>query len=695
MADRSASDNHWSELAIPLTIGTLFFLINLRWIYLFRTGQPLDIDEAGYLSISLGYFSALTSGGLGSWIAALEAPSTHAPVTTVLSSIAYAILVPHPLVGFLVILSFGLVTVLSTYFLGKVIGGRRLAILSSIVVACSPIIINYSRSYHFAGPATAVAMFGLLALAKSERLSRFSWSIVFGVCVGLLPLTRTMAIAFVPAFAVAAIIQAAYGEDRRRRLYILVLSLGIALLTAAIWYVPNGRLVFQYLFSFGYGPRAASYGPGQESVLGLQNLLFFLQTLGAYVYLPNFALILSGLALLTLRVISRWRTAGFREGFDAILLSPALPAALLVLEGALALASSQNKGSAFIAPLVPPMLLLAVWGWTGWEMPRVWQRLASALVIAVAIISLVPSLDLRLRAARPWLTEMPFIGGIYVTDGRGTIQKYEAAGGYSTDDPRRPISAPGGSEWMKTIAASAERIGEASGDGTMPIAMAIRHYLFNTNTLHLARLLAGKRQLLIWGIETDVIGDTVPAYSTWLTSRTYPCFLLTSSAGKGEMVPAVNVENMERAASNAGFRTIDEWPLPDYRRVKLWRSDNPGCGVKNVEAGDKFGQVRSLSSGELFVHPGAKTPTSFDVPIEGGWRALNLEIPEGVLKSCPDANGATVRVQIGGEEVWEGTIRPGQRETIELPGKDTRDVKFVVGNNGQPNCDHLRVKFVR
>jgi hypothetical protein len=406
-------------------------------------------------------------------------------------------------------------------------------------------------------------------------------------------------------------------------------------------------------------------------------------------------LILSGLALLTVRVVIRWRSAGLRDGFDSILRSPALPAALLVLEGALALASSQNKGSAFVAPLVPAMLLLAVWGWVGWDMPRVRQRFASALVIAVAIVSLVPSLDLRLRAAQPWLTNLPIIGGIYVTDGRGTIQKYEAAGGYSTDDPRRPISAAGGSDWMKTIAASAERIGGASSDGTLPIAMAIRHYLFNTNTLHLARLLAGKRQLLIWGIETDVIEDTVPAYSAWLTSRTHPCFLLTSSAGKGEIVPAVNVENMERAASDAGFKTIDEWPLPDARRVKLWRSDNPGCGVRNVEAGDKFGQVQSLSSNELFVHPGAKTPTRFDVTIDGAWRSLNLEIPERVLKSCPDANGATIRVQIGGDKAWEGTVRPGQRETVELPGEGARDVKFVVGNNGQPNCDHLRVKFVR
>ena len=87
------SDKSWVLLVICL----LFLAINLRWIYLFRAGQPLDIDEAGYLAISLNYYKALMDGGVGAWIASIEAPNIHAPLTMVLASLGYAIAAPDPL----------------------------------------------------------------------------------------------------------------------------------------------------------------------------------------------------------------------------------------------------------------------------------------------------------------------------------------------------------------------------------------------------------------------------------------------------------------------------------------------------------------------------------------------------------------------------------------------------------------------
>ena len=237
--------------------------------------------------------------------------------------------------------------------------------------------------------------------------------------IGLLPLTRTMAIAFVPALIAAGLVQVfAAEESRQRRLLAFSASLAFAALTAALWLVPNSASVFGYLLNFGYGARSAGHGVVQEHLLGFANLVYFVQTLGAYVYLANLLLILTGLALLLARTATLFCREGVAAGLRRLINSDALPPALLVLEGTLALASSQNKGSAFIAPLVPSMLILAAWGFLGWDKMRSLQLAAASLIVVVAAISAVPLLDLRLPLARPRLTELPVIGGIYVVDGR-------------------------------------------------------------------------------------------------------------------------------------------------------------------------------------------------------------------------------------------------------------------------------------
>ena len=126
MPTPSSAANRRTDITIVAAIGALFALINLRWIFLFRAGQPLEIDEAGYLAISLNYYKALMDGGFSAWIAAIEAPNIHAPLTMMLSSLAFALAVPNPVVGFAVIVGFGLLAIVSTYYLAELIGGRRL-----------------------------------------------------------------------------------------------------------------------------------------------------------------------------------------------------------------------------------------------------------------------------------------------------------------------------------------------------------------------------------------------------------------------------------------------------------------------------------------------------------------------------------------------------------------------------------------
>ena len=685
-----------SDVEILLVICIMFIVINFRWIYLFRRGQLFDIDEAGYLGISLVYFHALVNNGITSWIETIESSSPHAPFTMVISSLYYLVLGSSPLVGFLVIIFSGIVTIVCTYYLGMLIGGRRLGLWSSILVATSPIILNYTRSYHLALPITAVTTLALLALARSEQFANIKWALVFGIAVGLMPLTRTMAIAFVPALVLTACILAVIKpENRERRLVILALSLGVAILTAATWLGPNALPVFSYLTEFGYGARSAyhGYGPSQQSWIGLGNIIIFLQTLAEYVYLPNFVLIIIGICLLAFKLVQKLVRDGLKPSLISVINSKLFPPTVLIIEGTIALGSSQNKGSAFIAPLIPAMLLVSTYGLLSISSSKTWNHVTAGLIILVATMSSLPLVDLRIPAARPWTINVPLLGEVFVTDGRGTIQRYEAFGGYSTSNPTVPISSSTGSEWAKAIAATVQRLEQVSTEN-IPIGLALRHLLYNINTVNLSRLLSGKNQLPLRGIETDVIGDSVADYMGWLKAST-PCLLLTASAGVGEMLPAVNAEHMETAARDTGFSTIDQWPLPDGREAKLWKSSYPGCQQAKVQLGDRFGRVDRLSADELFVHPGQTTATSLEMPVDGSWRSLSLSIPKEVLQSCPDANGVHVLVESNAQRVWDGAVRPGSPETVSLPQDGDRALKLVVDSNGQPNCDHLHVKFVR
>lgn len=83
-----------------------------------------------------------------------------------------------------------------------------------------------------------------------------------GVCLGLIPLSRTMAVAYIPAIVLAVVIVVAAGHDRRVRLVNGCLAASASLVVSASWLAVNGngRLVWEYLTAFGYGAARDHYG---------------------------------------------------------------------------------------------------------------------------------------------------------------------------------------------------------------------------------------------------------------------------------------------------------------------------------------------------------------------------------------------------------------------------------------------------
>jgi len=116
---RPNKQERWHGLAL-IALCAAFLLIGARWIWLYRYGQPFDIDEAGYLSIALLDYHALVHKSLSGWLSAVErVGGIQAPLTPALAPLMFAIVGPDPLAGFIVVLFIATGIVIVTDHLGR------------------------------------------------------------------------------------------------------------------------------------------------------------------------------------------------------------------------------------------------------------------------------------------------------------------------------------------------------------------------------------------------------------------------------------------------------------------------------------------------------------------------------------------------------------------------------------------------
>jgi 4-amino-4-deoxy-L-arabinose transferase-like glycosyltransferase len=323
---------------VVVTLMGTFILLDAAWLWHFRHGQLLDIDEAGYIGIALQDYQSLAHGGVLAFLRTVTAPSIQAPVTTAAAALVFALIGPHVLAAFAVTVVSGALCIPAAYLLARALGMGRMALLPALLVATCPFIINYSRVFQFSMPTTFLATAALVCLLQSRRMTRLGWSILFGLCAGLLPLSRTMTVAFLPGL-LAGMLAYVYLDGRSkwgRQSKILAMALLAALLVAMTWFIPNGRYVFNYLTSFGYGGHAAEFSDGQDSI-GLTSLIFTIGALGNYICLPQFVLLLAALPAGFLLLARLYWQIGPGRALLTVLRHPSFPVLCFVAGDVLAL----------------------------------------------------------------------------------------------------------------------------------------------------------------------------------------------------------------------------------------------------------------------------------------------------------------------------------------------------------------------
>lgn len=565
---------HRFGLVVAAALGIMAVLPQLLWLVRYRAGHPFDIDEAGYISIALDQAAALRRGQLIDLGRVFLHHGPAAPLAPLLAAPILAVFGPDPSLAMAVPVLTLLGTLVATFAIARTLQRAPVAVLSTLMVAGLPVMIDYSRTFQFALPATACFTAALAMLARSRSLLSPRAMLLWGVCVGLMLLSRTMTVAFLPGLLVAAGLAWLASSDRVQAARNLGLGVMAMTAVAAPWYLGNWREVSGYLLGAGYGATSTQYQFATAPPLSLDGMTAFLyRQVNEYLYLPAALVLGAGLAAGLWRLAAWWDRCWetpIRTRMAHLARRPEVVIAVAVASGMAALMSSRNAGTGFIAPLLPAATVLAVC-----SLARLPHR--GLRVVALSLAALVGLWGVLAKSGIPPLDRgrlvvaVPMVGDTTVYLPAGPIQLYERDGGYGGYELERPRDD---ADWRPDERQAAELITSyARARGTSAICgFGFQDRFFNGNTLNLEARVGGREPIPCVGLDSLRDGSDGPAVERWLGAGGGASVnvLMTATGTSGEDASSVDPEVMTRGALAAGFYRIGQMTLPNRREVTFW-----------------------------------------------------------------------------------------------------------------------------
>jgi 4-amino-4-deoxy-L-arabinose transferase-like glycosyltransferase len=562
----------WTRLAankpLVLLVALVLALVlaDAVWLSAYRHGGAMNIDEAGYLNMSLNDYRALRQGGLSGFVTTINAQPTQAPLVPALAALAFLVRgQPTFLSAFAVQLLAYIIVIVATYSMGSLIADRWVGLVSALAAASLPIMVHYIHDYSFAVPAAAAASVAIWAGLRADwmRLKRFA--VVWGVALGAMLVARTMTIAFIPAFGLIAVLQVVASPQRKRSLIGVVCGLGAAVLVAGPWYLAQGYSVWKYLTSFGYGAASDRYGAARSLLSPMSWLSTARDNVNQHLWVPLAVVLVAGgvalVAMLTVRLVRRELPSA-----RATIGSPWFYLAVVVAEGLLALQSSRNVGSAFLAPLLPAMLVLAVAG-----LARACMRRRRCLCIALGVVaalclpSLITTTAFNAAAGQPVALDVPYLGSFNVVDLR---DQYLA---YASMQSELDLGDLRGAKWRRANDALMSAVDNATGGSAqMPFVFAFNHSLINANTLQWEELMYYGISPAIYLLSAAANGEAGYAAQLEGMLGSGHGVVLISSDPRGMFPPVLDQEAVRSSIAKAGFALSGLVPLPDGACVEVW-----------------------------------------------------------------------------------------------------------------------------
>jgi hypothetical protein len=560
-----------------LVVGVIA-VAHILWLVHFRTGLPLDIDEAGYLNFAFADRHGFATHGLLGFFDAVVRQRQYAPLVPMVAAPVLAVFGNSPVVGFSTQLVFLGALAAGGFGLGDALGGRRAGFLAGVIVVLSAGGFDFGRTFLFVLASTAFFTISVWALIKTERFARWTWSVAWGAATGLMLLSRTFTLAFLPALGLAATLLVLRGP-RPLRIPLRNLALGglIACGTAGWWYVPNISPLVRYLINNGYQTESQYYDTS-GSPAGIHFWTArLLQLLNQGLYLGPALILLVAVVI----AVSRWlrHQRGRRWRAADVLEWSATPFGTVVVVAAasyVSLTSSRTGGPGYAVPLIP--LVAALGGAALLLLPGAMRICLVVPLLAALLGSAITKTMVTGPLASPRCLTVPGIGCVTLTDGRGIAQQQLALLGMDATNPvQARRGAPGA--WARLPATVVGWIHDdaARAHVTPVVFFASRDRLLNTNTVGLAWWMRYGGPLLVGQLRPDDGGDTVANYYQWMDDprRGQPTFLLATDRSTFEYRPRVSQPRAEQAARLQGFVVVRAFRLPDGRTARLYERESP------------------------------------------------------------------------------------------------------------------------
>lgn len=573
MLKRLSDSQRWG-LAVA-GIALLLAALNLWWVFTFRGGYPFEVDEAGYTAFGLVNYLALDRGGIDAWWDAVQAQSTFAPLIPAMTSLLVWI---HPgvLNGFAVLTGFMVLLAMATYGIGSRLAGPKLGALAAVATATLPGTFVFSRVYVYALPVATLLACAVYALLRSDGLRSRRWAIACGLALGLMLLSRTMAIVFVPGVLLAAVLAAVIRsqDDLGHRLLNGALLVLTAVAVAATWYVRNLSSVVDYLTNYGYGNQAKFYGEQHGLVSWGRFRSVGEKIVGEDLFLPLALLILAALTALLVVVVKQLKPRDSRrERLRSLARSDAVVPALVVIVGYAALMSSRNGGNGFTIPLsvlLPPIAVLALRRFPKAAVP------ALVAFVSIAALNTVSTATVWSDASHTRSVSIPgFASSFPVTKGvPKAIFRIRA----QVDGPET-VFGDEDEEWSEASDRVADELRKLHGPhGEAPtVAFASRSRVLSSNAVQMASLLKFQEGLAVIQLEAEP-NNTTATYARQLRNPSFgtATVMVSIVPNTNDFPPVVSQRKAAVAARRTGLEKVARLRLPDGRRLFLWSTKSPG-----------------------------------------------------------------------------------------------------------------------
>lgn len=558
---------------LVLGVAVLLAVLDVWWVHHYRSGYPFDIDEAGYTTFGFIDYFGLHYGGINGWWEAIQHQPTFAPLVPALTSLTLHF-DQSVLNGFVVLAFFALVLTLFAYLLATYLVGPRLGAFAALVTATLPGVFAFSREYIFALPTATFLLISVYAIVRSDGLRRTWWSVGCGVAIGLMLLSRTMAIAYVPGILLAGVVPALLRADRSelvRRALNLVLTMVVAAAVAATWYARNIGSVVEYLTSYGYGHQSQFYGAQHATISWGRFRSVAEHMITEDLYLPLATIAIIALIALAVAAIVRLRgSSDPRATLRRLAASDAFSVCIVFIVGYGALMSSQNGGDGFTVPitvLLPTITVVAL---------RLYPR---ATVPAVAVVGLIALFNVvSMATIWKWASEGRYTNVPGLAESLPIVKgEPKTVFAIRQQFPGSEIEfGPRDALWLRADRKLDGILASFYGPQGEPpvVAFASRNRALNSNTLQLASIQKYQRGIPLEQFEIEEESeDTVAEYRKLLgeDGAGTATVLLTMSSEENDFPVPITQAKAEAAGRQLGFRKATSMTLPDGRELRIWR----------------------------------------------------------------------------------------------------------------------------